>query len=170
MKIFPSNNTHTAHQLYTAAQIRALEQSAIAAGVASIQLMKRAGRAAFTVLLERFPSPELITVYCGAGNNAGDGYVVAALAIQRCIPVQVIQVAPPENLRNEALQAYEFARQENVAMVPFTASAAPHAGVIVDALLGIGLGSEPKDLFAAAINQINEARLPVLALDLPSGL
>src|SRR5690606_33716636 len=149
---------------------RQLEQRALESGVQGIQLMKRAGRAAFAVLLEHFPAPEQITVYCGGGNNAGDGYVLAALAAQRQIPVRVIQVVPPEKLRNEALQAYEFAQQENVAMVPFAADTAPQNGVIVDALLGIGLTGEPKDGFAAAIDQLNETRLPVLALDIPSGL
>ena len=156
--------------LYTAADIYALDAAAVASGLPSIQLMKRAGRAAFELLLERFPVPERITIYCGAGNNGGDGYVLAALAAQRLLPVQVIQLAGPERLTGEARQAYEFAVQEGVEILPFAQAPAPIQGVIVDALLGIGLRDAPAAEFTAAIEQINQSGLPVLALDIPSGL
>lgn len=170
MKISALDNSTVPRELYDTADIRRLDQAAIASGIPGIQLMKRAGRAAFALLLERFPEPEQITVYCGSGNNAGDGYVVAALAAQRRLGVQVIQVGAVDKLAGDALRAYEFAVQEGVTIVPFGASIAPRAGVIVDALLGIGLAGEPKDRFAAAIDQINAAHLPVLAIDVPSGL
>lgn len=157
--------------LYTARQVYALDAAAIASGIPGIQLMKRAGKAAYELLLQRFPSPERVTVYCGAGKNGGDGYVLAALARQRLLPVQVIQLAAPEKLSGEARLAYEFALQEGVQMLPFTAaSTAPLAGVIVDALLGIGLQGDVRPEFAAAIAQINRSALPVLAIDIPSGL
>ena len=156
--------------LYTAAETYALDAAAIASGIPSIQLMKRAGRAAFELLQERFPAPELISIYCGAGKNGGDGYVLAALAAQRLLPVQVIQLTAPEKLTGEVRQAYEFAMQEGVKILPFAQAAAPTQGVVVDALLGIGLRGAPAAEFAAAIEQINQSGLPVLALDIPSGL
>ena len=156
--------------LYTAEQVYALDAAAIASGIPSIQLMKRAGRAAFELLVERFPAAEQISIYCGAGKNGGDGYVLAALAAQRLLPVQIIQLTAPEKLTGEARQAYEFALQEGVPMTPFAQAVAPVTGVIVDALLGIGLRGAPSDEFAQAIEQINHSRLPVLALDIPSGL
>lgn len=156
--------------LYTASEVYALDAAAIASGIPSIQLMKRAGRAAFDLLLERFPAPELISVYCGAGKNGGDGYVLAALAAQRKLPVQVIQLTAAEKLIGEARQAYDFAVQEGASILPFSGTAAPSSGVIVDALLGIGLRGTPTGEFATAIEQINQSDLPVLALDIPSGL
>lgn len=156
--------------LYTSEQVYALDAAAIASGTPGIQLMKRAGRAAYELLLERFAEPTLITVYCGAGKNGGDGYIVAALAAQRLLPVQVIQLTPPEKLTGEARQAYEFAVQEGVAIVPFSQAEMPREGVIVDALLGIGLQGDVRPEFAAAIQQINATGLPVLAMDVPSGL
>jgi hydroxyethylthiazole kinase-like uncharacterized protein yjeF len=125
--------------LYTAAETYALDAAAIASGIPSIQLMKRAGRAAYDLLLERFPAPAQITVYCGGGKNGGDGYILAALAAQRLHPVQVIQLTAPEKLAGEARQAYDFAVQEGVAIRAFDTAQAPSQGVIVDALLGIGL-------------------------------
>lgn len=156
--------------LYSTAQVYALDAAAIASGIPGIQLMKRAGRAAFELLVERFPAPELISIYCGAGKNGGDGYVVAALAAQRKIPVQVIQLADGDKLTGEARAAYEFAVQEQVSIIPFADATAPTAGVIVDALLGIGVQGEVRSAFAAAIAQINASHLPVLAIDIPSGL
>src|SRR5690606_21479191 len=107
MKISTHDNT-SCTELYGAAEIRQLDQAAIAGGIPGIQLMKRAGRAAFALLLERFSAPEQISVYCGSGNNAGDGYVLAALAAQRRLAVTVIQVGAAEKLTGDARQAYEF--------------------------------------------------------------
>lgn len=168
MKLISSNHTAVPSALYTAAEVRTLDQAAIASGIPGIQLMKRAGRAAFDLLCERYPTCGLITVYCGSGNNAGDGYVVAALAAQRRLPVQVIQVGAIDKLSGDARQAYEFAVQEGVPMLQPTV--APSEGVIVDALLGIGLSGAVKAPFATAIAQINASELPVMALDIPSGL
>lgn len=169
MKITVSNSAAFSPALYASAEIRRLEKLAIAGGIPAIQLMKRAGRAALNVLLERFPAPELISVYCGTGNNAGDGYILAGLAAQRRLPVRVVQVGSPQSLSAEAQQAYEFARQEGVEIALF-GEIRPKLGIIVDALLGIGLRGELKAPFQAAIAQINDAGLPVLSLDVPSGL
>lgn len=165
MKITAPNNS-----LYSTTQVYALDAAAIASGIPGIQLMKRAGRAAFDVLIAHFPAPELISIYCGAGKNGGDGYVLAALAAQRKVPVQVIQLTSGDKLTGEAHAAYEFAAQEQVNIVPFADASAPTSGVIVDALLGIGLQGEVRPVFAAAIAQINASGLPVLAVDIPSGL
>ncbi|RZA06932.1 MAG: NAD(P)H-hydrate dehydratase [Moraxellaceae bacterium] len=156
--------------LYSTDQVYALDAAAIASGIPGIQLMKRAGRAAFELLIERFPTPELIHVYCGAGKNGGDGYVLAALAAQRKIPVQVIQLTAGDKLTGEARAAYDFAVQEQVPIITFDDANAPTSGVIVDALLGIGLQGEVRPAFAVAISQINTSSLPVLAIDIPSGL
>lgn len=157
--------------LYTARQVRELDRIAIEErGTPGIVLMKRAGRAAFDGLVRRWPRPGKITVYCGSGNNGGDGYVVAALAASRGIPVEVIQVAPAEKLTGSARQAWEFAVREGVTMTPLASSAAPAEGIIVDALLGTGLSGEVRQPYAQVIDTINQSALPVMAIDIPSGL
>lgn len=158
----------TANQLFTAADVRALDAAFIQSGVPGAQLMKRAGRAAFEALLSRFGEPEEITVYCGSGNNAGDGFVVAALAAARRIPVTVILVGDESKLGDDARAAYQYARQEGVVMMP--PGPTPGAGIIVDALLGTGLSGQVRPEYQKAIEQINAASLPVVALDIPSGL
>lgn len=157
--------------LYTADQVKTLDRQAIESlGIPGIKLMKRAGRAAFEVLQQRWPEVEAITVFCGGGNNAGDGYVVAGLAAQKRIIVNVVQLADAETLGDDAKLAYQFARQEGVIMAPFCEHGAIEGEVVVDALLGIGGNGAPRGDYAAAIAEINSANKPVLALDLPSGL
>ncbi len=170
MKLTAINNAPLPTALYTAEQVGELDRLAIESGIPGIALMKRAGRAAFELLLDRFPEPESICVYCGGGNNAGDGYVVAGLAAQRRINVRIIEVGKPEKLRGEAAQAREFAQQESVLMTAFSDAEAPTEGVLVDAMLGTGLHGEVRGPFVDAIEQINDSGLPVLAIDVPSGL
>ncbi len=168
-----TSTTDLPTDLYVAEQVRQLDRCAIEDhGVAGIYLMKRAGRAAFDALLERWSEPEAVTVIAGTGNNGGDGYVVAALAAQRRIPVTVYYVAEPEKLQGDARAAYEFARREGVIMQPFSEckSLSASQGVVVDAMLGTGLKGEVREPYAQAIRLINASGLPVVALDLPSGL
>lgn len=166
--------------LYTAEQVRELDRIAIEdRGIPGIKLMKRAGRAVFTAINYRWPGSP-ITVFCGAGNNGGDGYIVAALAAQNQLPVQIIQLAPMEKLTGDALTAYQYAQSAGIAMTPFTDCLELQVGVIVDALLGTGLvsagasnsgaESQIREPFAQAIRLINHSGLPVVAADVPSGL
>ncbi len=160
--------------LYVAAQVRELDRQAIEVhSVPGIQLMKRAGRAVFKVCTEHFPACTTeapLVVVCGAGNNAGDGYIVAGLAAERNIPVRLIYLADPDDARGDAALAVAFARQAHVTMEPFSSSALVNAGLVVDALLGTGLNGEVRANYAQAINAINQCGAPIVAVDLPSGL
>ncbi len=176
MSAVPSTSPEPAYtrvlpvDLYRAEQVRELDRCAIEEhGIAGIHLMKRAGRAAFQALLQRWPDPEQITVLCGAGNNGGDGYVIAGLASQRRIPVTVVYVSDPDKLSGDARLAYEFARREGVIMQPLEESQG-FAGVVVDAMLGTGLKGAVKAPYDFAIGKLNGSGLPVLSVDMPSGL
>lgn len=168
MQLSSSDGAALPRALYTAEQTRELDRLAIEGGIAGSVLMKRAGRAAFEQLRARYPAAHTVTVYCGAGNNAGDGYVIAALAAQQRLTVRLVAVGDSGKLKGEAARARDFARQEGVEFEPF--GAAPETGVIVDALLGTGIRGEVRPEYARAIEQINASGLPVLAVDLPSGL
>jgi ADP-dependent NAD(P)H-hydrate dehydratase / NAD(P)H-hydrate epimerase len=170
MKLTTVDEVPLPNAAYTASEVAELDRLAIAAGLPGLQLMKRAGRAAFELLLTRFPMPNPIVVYCGTGNNGGDGYVVAGLAAQRRLPVRVVELGDVKKLSHEAARARDFAIQEGVAMAPFNAGVPPSEGLLVDALLGTGAKGEVREPYATAINQINDTGLPVLAVDIPSGL
>lgn len=156
--------------LYDAASVRALDRYAIDhCGIPGAQLMLRAGRAAFAQLLQRWPEPAHIHVVCGTGNNGGDGFVIAGLARQRGLPVSVWQVGAATRIQGDALLVRDFALREGISIQPF-AEASFSAGVIVDALLGTGLSGEVRAESVAAIKAINDSELPVLSVDIPSGL
>lgn len=166
-----TNNLYTS-DLYTGDQTRELDRRAIHDhGIPGLTLMKRAGLAAFERACVLWPDNRHWLVLCGGGNNAGDGYAFAALAAQRGHRVEVLFMAAPDQLSGDALTACEEARQQSVPMRPFDTDAVPpQQAVLVDALLGIGLRTPVRDSVAAAIHWINASGLPVLALDLPSGL
>ncbi len=158
-------------QLYTAAQTRELDRVAIEEhGIAGIRLMGRAGKAALETLLEEWPAPERLSVFCGTGNNGGDGCVVAELALSRNIPVVVYQIGEPAKITGDAQLARQRALAAGVEIRPFSPVADLAAGVIVDGLLGTGLSGDVRPEYVEAINLINNSGLPVLALDVPSGL
>ena len=155
--------------LYSAAATRELDGQIIAAGTPGLELMQRAATATWRELRRRWPQTRRLTVLCGAGNNAGDGYLVAQLARHAGWHVQVLAVSPVQRLKGDAAQAWQQAVAAGVEVQPWPATL-PQEGVLLDALLGTGLQSEVREPFCSAIAAINASGLPVLAVDLPSGL
>lgn len=156
--------------MYTAAQVRALDAAAIQQhGIPGFTLMQRAAEAAFEVLQAQWPTAKSVTVVCGAGNNAGDGYVLASLAQAAGLQTQVIALVAPKQLNGDAATAAQT-WLDIAAVESFSAETELRGEVIVDALLGTGLSRAVTDDFAAVIRKINQSAAGVLALDLPSGL
>src|SRR3569623_633266 len=93
--------------LYRARDERELDRLAIEQGTSGYELMTRAGAALLRVLRGRWPRARRLTVVCGAGNNGGDGFVVARLAHEAGLAVTVIMPRPPAHLLGEALSAHE---------------------------------------------------------------
>jgi ADP-dependent NAD(P)H-hydrate dehydratase / NAD(P)H-hydrate epimerase len=165
---------HSLH-VYRASQVRDLDRLATERhGVASYELMSRAAAAALRVLRSEWPHASTMLVYCGAGNNGGDGYVLARLAHEEGSAVRVVAVGAPERLKGDARRAYDECAAAGVAIERFVTGALSGTGrapeVIVDALLGIGADRPLEGDFRAAVAAINSAARPVLALDVPSGL
>jgi NAD(P)H-hydrate epimerase len=132
--------------------------------------MKRAGEAALRFLRTRFPVAHRIVVVCGAGNNGGDGYVLARFAQAAGLTVTTLAATAPEQLRGDARQAYEDLRASGGKIQPYAAERLREGEVIVDALLGTGLRGAARAEIAGIIRDINGAARPVLAVDVPSGL
>ncbi|MEO5572883.1 MAG: NAD(P)H-hydrate epimerase, partial [Gammaproteobacteria bacterium] len=94
--------------LYHAAQVRELDRIAIHDyGISGSTLLACAGAAAFELLQTRWPHARRIAVICGLGNNAGDGFVLARLALEAGLEVKVLQVGAAGQLRGDALAAYK---------------------------------------------------------------
>lgn len=156
--------------LYDTAVARDIDAQATALlGGDSSVLMQRAGQAAWEALRQRWPLARRIMVVCGSGNNGGDGYVLARIALQAGCQVQVVHLPGQQPRSQPARDAYSQYRAlaGDIALFP---CALEDADVIVDALFGIGLNRAPDVATAALIAAINAAQLPVLALDVPSGI
>src|SRR5262249_32267880 len=122
--------------LYSTAQVRALDAHAInELKVPGYTLMKRAGEAALRYLRTRWPMAHRIVIVCGAGNNGGDGYVLARFAQAAGLTVTVLAATKPEGLRGDARQAYEDLRASDGDVKPFAPEHLSAGDVIVDALL-----------------------------------
>jgi ADP-dependent NAD(P)H-hydrate dehydratase / NAD(P)H-hydrate epimerase len=135
--------------LYTASQVREFEARVIATGLTSARLMQLAGAVALQALRRHWPAAKSIAVVCGAGNNGGDGRVVAQLASQAGMQVRLYEVSGAQ---------------------PLSASDLKTSEVVVDAVLGIGVTPPLRREAYAAIEAMNASGRPVFSLDIPSGL
>ena len=157
--------------LFHSSQIRDCEQAAITGlGVSESDLMARAGLAAFLFLQQRFPNAHRLAVFCGSGNNAGDGYVLARLAHAAGYLVTIHQFKAADQLPAAARAAAQEAILAGIPCQYMDDMVEQDTDLIVDALLGTGLKGLVQEPMMAAIQLINSSGLPVLAMDLPSGL
>ena len=156
--------------LYTVAQVRVMEREALATlRITGFELMRRAVTAALASLRRHWPQARRIAIYCGPGNNGGDGFLLGVLARESGLQVELLALA--QGARGDA--ALARSAWESVAgpvQVWDALDALPDADVHVDALYGIGLNRAPVPEVAQLIERINTNRAPVLALDVPSGL
>ncbi len=156
--------------LYRADQVRELDRRTIAAGIEGFALMQRAAAAAWQSLKARWPGVRSLSVLCGGGNNGGDGHVLTALATAEGLAVQRILLKPLDELTGDARRAADMATAAGVQAEPWRPDLALEGEIVVDALLGTGLGGEVRGEVREAIEAINASGLPVLAIDIPSGL
>ncbi len=158
------------HALYRAEQVRALDRAAIEDyGIPGVELMARAGAAAYRLLRGRWPGARHLTVLCGGGNNSGDGYVVARLAVLDGLAVEVLALADPGSLAGDAREMADAYLAAGGSVRTFDALPR-RTDLIVDALLGTGLDREVQGEWARAIVVANEHLAPKLAIDIPSGV
>ncbi|HEV7610118.1 MAG TPA: NAD(P)H-hydrate dehydratase [Steroidobacteraceae bacterium] len=157
--------------IYSAAQVRALDAWEIEKRrVPGFTLMTRAAEGALKIIRARWPQAKRLAVVCGAGNNGGDGYVLARLARAAGLEALVLAAVPPDRLGGDARRAQEEWLAVGGSAHPFAADALSGSDLVVDALLGIGLAGAPRPETLVVIRAINAAKRPVLALDIPSGV
>ncbi len=157
------------YSLFTAEQSRKIDHRVSStSSVSSYDLMKRAGQGLFQCLQGMPLYAEPVHIFCGAGNNAGDGYVLAKLLVEANINTQIYAVGDTKHLTGDALKA--FNELNDITPVITTLPDKLDQGLVVDALLGTGLTKPLTGRFLAAVTLINAATGPVLAVDIPSGL
>ncbi|HEY7217009.1 MAG TPA: NAD(P)H-hydrate dehydratase [Candidatus Binatia bacterium] len=166
--------------IVTAEQMREMDRLTIHKyGVPSLMLMERAGEAIAQAILKGFPrhAKKGVLIVAGKGNNGGDGLVVARLLKKKSIPCEVVLLARKEELSVDAAHNLRAYRKLNGKVSEIAAGTLDllterlsKNGLIVDAILGTGMKNEVRGLFADAITQMNAAGLPIVAVDIPSGL
>ena len=157
--------------LYRAEQVRAMDQYAIKQlGISGTVLMERAGTAAFALVQRRWPQVRTLVVVCGTGNNGGDGFVLARLAAEAGLDVRVLLLGDSNHLQGDALAAFQRLQSVDIEPVAFDADLLTLCDLVVDAILGIGLQGPVEGERRQAIDALNQTGLPILALDIPSGL
>ena len=120
--------------IYSVATVREIDRRAIEDhGIPGIDLMTNAGTAAFESMRRRWPDAKRWVVYCGAGNNAGDGYIVAAMALEAGLDVSVVALVDPNRLTGDASLAWQRFCDAGGVASPW--HEAPPADLLVDALL-----------------------------------
>ncbi|WP_261253126.1 bifunctional ADP-dependent NAD(P)H-hydrate dehydratase/NAD(P)H-hydrate epimerase [Serratia entomophila] len=159
------------HSVWPADWIRQAEPAAAASlGISLYDLMQRAGEAAYALARDEYPASSHWLVLCGHGNNGGDGYVVARLAAAAGVQVTVIACEGARPLPPEAAAARQAWLAGGGDIMPAGDRWPETVDLIVDGLLGTGLGSAPRAPYDALIEAANRHRAPVIALDIPSGL
>src|SRR5579863_2618797 len=160
----------------TAAQMREVDRLTIERGIPGLILMENAAHRVAEIL-ERLFSPlpsRRIAVFCGKGNNGGDGLAIARLLHVRFHPaaLHVVLAAPPEELRGDAAANFRMLEAAGVIAVLEITAEMQRATVVVDALLGTGLEGPAHDRALDLIREIN-AGFPaakIVAVDVPSGM
>ncbi len=158
------------HELYTVDQVRALDRRAIdTLGIPGYELMQRAAAAALVCLRQHWPHARRIAVYCGPGNNGGDGFLLAALAREGGMQAEVIALG--DSRGDDAVRARQaFEHAGGIVHAWREDLALPASDVQVDALFGTGLQRAPASGVGVLVQRIRAAGVPVLALDVPSGV
>jgi hydroxyethylthiazole kinase-like uncharacterized protein yjeF len=149
-------------------------------GIASIVLMENAGRQVVAAMEATFPDlgGRSVAVLCGRGSNGGDGFVVARTLAQRGIDVSVFLVGTTEEVRGDARRNLDVLGRLGHTVVEIADAAAwelqfpeiRRADVLVDALFGTGLRTPLAGIFETIVADINASDVPVVSIDLPSGL
>jgi ADP-dependent NAD(P)H-hydrate dehydratase / NAD(P)H-hydrate epimerase len=154
------------HALLPPQQMGEADRLTIAGGIPGMVLMENAGRAVADAVSRRWP-PRSVAVLCGPGNNGGDGFVAARILAERGWPVRLALLGDRAALRGDAAAA---AARWPGNIEPLGIDALAGAGLVIDALFGAGLARPIDGVAAEVIAALNERHLPVVAVDVPSGV
>ncbi len=170
-------------KVVTAAEMRQIDQDTIEGiGIPGIVLMETAGSAIVRAIEQHYPTCKRIGIFAGKGNNGGDGIVIARQLAHTGYDVHLFLVSPPDNFTGEAHINLQIAKNLKLSITEILTDTAPKSEkcvfsnhiasceLLVDAILGTGLRGEVRDPIATIINAINSLPIPILSVDLPSGL
>lgn len=163
----------------TAKQIQKIDDIAINKyGIPSIVLMENAGRTVSLEIKKMLPKNKrsMVIVFCGHGNNAGDGFVVARNLKESVEDVKIFILGGAKDLKQDAKINYDIVRKLKIPLKEFKAvnlamiNEVKKADMIVDAIFGVGLNRALEGLFFETVQAINKFSKKVVSIDVPTGL
>jgi hydroxyethylthiazole kinase-like uncharacterized protein yjeF len=154
-------------ELLTSEEMGRADRLAIEGGVPGRVLMDNAGCAVADEVSRRFPDARTVAVLCGPGNNGGDGFVAARHLLEKGYALRLGFNGDPSRLPPDAAA---MAKLWTGAIAPLDRDLLSKADVVVDALFGAGLARPIEGKLAMLIEAMNESGLPVIAVDVPSGV
>lgn len=167
-------------KLLTAGEMRTLDSICIRKfAIPSFVLMENAGRAVAGFIAENFSLPRRVYIFCGPGNNGGDGLVVARYLYNKGCGVTVFLVGEKKKITADAALNFKIASHMGIQIKEIAAweefsfdkiDSEKQQPILVDALLGTGAKGAPRDIFARIIDFINTKKGVKVAIDIPSGV
>ncbi len=158
------------------AQLRDIDRLAVERyHIPSVVLMENAARGATDVardMLGGNPAGKPVLILCGGGNNGGDGLAIARHLHNRGAVVTIALATDPARFAGDALINWQIVTAMQLPSVPFTEPLLSDARpvLVIDAIFGTGLDRPPREPFPAIADAVNRSHIPVLAIDVPSGL
>ncbi len=153
-------------ELLTKEQMYTVDAAAIKNGISAGTLMENAGRAVVVEITKRFKC-QPITVFCGTGNNGGDGFVIARLLKERGWPTRLILLGELDSLSDDASEKSKYWSGE---VEHFNVDCFENSKLVIDAMFGVGLKRAIGGDAAIIIEEINKRKLNCVAVDIPSGV
>ena len=147
-------------------QMAEADRLTVAAGTPAINMMEHAGGAVAREIGRRWKLRPII-VLCGPGNNGGDGFVAARHLVAAGWPVRIARLGPRDHLAGAALH---HADQWRSAVEPLAPATLDGAELVVDAIFGSGLSRKLEGPAADTLAEAARRKLPMVAIDVPSGL
>ncbi len=159
----------------TAKEMTALDQYTInELGIPGIVLMENAGRGITQIALEMLQqaAQSHVAIFCGAGNNGGDGYVVARHLLNHGATVSVFVLTERQKIKGDALTNLEILEKmgQEISFITEVADLPSRPDLIVDAMLGTGVQGALRGLYADVAQWLATVKVPVLAVDIPTGV
>ena len=151
-------------------------------GIPGIVLMENAAKNCTDVVFKYFRDElkEGVCIFCGSGNNGGDGFVVARHLFNGGLPVKLVLCTEPEKIKGDARVNFDICKNMGLSMTHLEMASAElfrdvedviiGCGLLVDAILVTGMQGQLKEPLALLISSINSHNLPIVAVDIPSGL
>lgn len=155
------------------AEMQELEQRAIRKiGIPAIVLMENAGRISAEIVLEMLKGAEKrsVSLFCGIGNNGGDGFVAARHLANKGVKINVYITGDRPKIKNDAKINLDILRNMDVAVNEIYKPIDINADVIIDGIFGIGIKGEVKEPIRGIIENINASGISIVSIDVPSGL